>query len=87
MKILLDFNSSITKKNSKKLGGIESLNIGLFNNLKSTFRQISLKYKNKKIYFNNISKNKNYHCIYIIFKKNIRSNDQVKNSIRELFFK
>jgi glycosyltransferase involved in cell wall biosynthesis len=53
MKILLDFNSSITKKNSKKLGGIESLNIGLFNNLKSTFRQITLKYKNKKIYFNN----------------------------------
>lgn len=53
MKILLDFNSSITKKNLKKLGGIESLNIGLFNNLKSTFRQITLKYKNKKIYFNN----------------------------------
>ena len=53
MKILLDFNSSITKKNLKKLGGIESLNIGLFNNLKSTFRQITLKYKNKKTYFNN----------------------------------
>ena len=53
MKILLDFNNSITKKNSKKLGGIESLNIGLFNNLKSTFRQITLKYKNKKKYFNN----------------------------------
>ena len=53
MKILLDLNSSITKKNSKKLGGIESLNIGLFNNLKGTFKQITLKYKNKKIYFNN----------------------------------
>ena len=26
----------------------------------------------EKIYFNNISKNKNYHCIYIIFKKDIR---------------
>lgn len=53
MKILLDFNSSISKKNSKKLGGIESLNISLFNNLKSTFKQITLKYRNKKIYFDN----------------------------------
>ena len=65
MKILLDFNSSITKKNSKKLGGIESLNIGLFNNLKSTFRQITLKYKNKKIYFNN-------KCDVIISSNNAR---------------
>ena len=65
MKILLDFNSSITKKNLKKLGGIESLNIGLFNNLKSTFRQITLKYKNKKIYFNN-------KCDVIISSNNAR---------------
>lgn len=28
----------------------------------------------EKIYYNNIDNNKNYHCIYIIFKKNIREN-------------
>ena len=26
----------------------------------------------KKVYYNNIESDKNYHCIYIIFKKNIR---------------
>ena len=49
MRILLDFNTSITKQNYKKLGGIESLNIGLFNNLKKTYQQIALKYRNKKV--------------------------------------
>ena len=53
MRILLDFNTSITKQNYKKLGGIESLNIGLFNNLKKTYRQIALKYRNKKVSLTN----------------------------------
>ena len=53
MRILLDFNTSITKQNYKKLGGIESLNIGLFNNLKKTYRQIALKYRNKKVSITN----------------------------------
>ena len=47
MRILLDFNTSISKQSYNKLGGIESLNIGLFNNLKKTFRLTALKYKNK----------------------------------------
>ncbi|MDA8918992.1 glycosyltransferase [Candidatus Pelagibacter sp.] len=50
MKILLDFNGSVTKKNSKKLGGIESLNVELFNNLKKTFQELSLKNQNKRKY-------------------------------------
>ena len=53
MRILLDFNTSINKQNYNKLGGIESLNIGLFNNLKNTYQHIALKYRNKKVSLKN----------------------------------
>ena len=53
MRILLDFNTSISKQNYNKLGGIESLNIGLFNNLKNTYQHIALKYRNKKVSLKN----------------------------------
>ena len=34
MKILLNFNNKINKKNKGKLGGIETVNFNLYNNLK-----------------------------------------------------
>ncbi len=43
MKILLNFNNKINKKNKNKLGGIETVNFNLFNNLKKKFKYIYIK--------------------------------------------
>ncbi len=43
MKILLNFNNKIYKRNKNSLGGIETLNLNLYNNLKKKFKYIYLK--------------------------------------------
>ena len=90
MKILLNFNNKINKRNRNKLGGIETVNLNLFNNLKNKFKYIYLK-PQKKINSYDIIISSNDAQIFNKYKSNkyilwLHNKLQIEKAIRKRQF-